>query len=347
MSTSIDSSNRPDISPPPADQQPAGPSGPRLWPRVRRPRWLLAISTAAAPAAAGAAAVALIFGNPGSISIVSGWFPVALFWTTVACCLIAVVLRRDLLHECAIGIPVGIAFVVLLYVGFHLTQAIPAGAPQSMYVWLCVASLVGGLVVAGWRRAHWPRRICGIMAVFLAVVSAGSAVNETFAYYPTFDRLLGQSANHFLDNAQLTAMRREAAKTGQLPDHGATLSVTIPGDGLKYTPRQAYVWVPPAWFGRNQLKGAYAVGPLAASQATLLIVDPLVSISLGIELFHDQLGEGPGYVLGAVVSLAVLAAGVIMLSIWAPPVMTAESLGQLHHGSGARLEEHADARPVV
>ena len=99
--------------------------------------------------------------------------------------------------------------------------------------------------------------------------------------------------------------------------------------------------------GTVLLQGAYAVGPLAASQATLLIVDPLVSISLGIELFHDQLGEGPGYVLGAVVSLAVLAAGVIMLSIWAPPVMTAENLGQLHHGSGARLEEHADARPVV
>ena len=99
--------------------------------------------------------------------------------------------------------------------------------------------------------------------------------------------------------------------------------------------------------GTVLLQGAYAVGPLAASQATLLIIDPLVSISLGIELFHDQLGEGPGYVLGAVVSLAVLAAGVIMLSIWAPPVMTAENLGQLHHGSGARLEEHADARPVV
>ena len=66
------------------------------------------------------------------------------------------------------------------------------------------------------------------------------------------------------------------------------------------------------------MQGAYAVGPLAASQATLLIVDPLASIALGIELFHEQLATGPGYAFAAVVSLAVLGAGVVMLSIWAP-----------------------------
>jgi hypothetical protein len=57
-------------------------------------------------------------------------------------------------------------------------------------------------------------------------------------------------------------------------------------------------------------------------------VDPLVSIALGIELFGEQLNTGSGYVLGAVVSLAVLGAGVIMLSIWAPPVMTAEAFAR-------------------
>jgi len=88
--------------------------------------------------------------------------------------------------------------------------------------------------------------------------------------------------------------------------------------------------------GTVLLQGAYAVGPLAASQATLLIVDPLVSITLGIELFGEQLSTGPGYVLGAVASLAVLGTGVVMLSMWAPPVMTAEELARLpgHARSG-------------
>ena len=188
----------------------------------------------------------------GSISIVSGWLPVFVFWVAVAVCLIAVVLRRDVLREFAIGIPIGIVFIVLLFVGLHVTQAIPVGAPRSLYVWLSVACLMAGLVVAGWHRAHWPRRIAGVAAVVLAIVSAGSAVNQTFSYYPTFDRLFGKSANHFLDNQQLNAMRAQVAKTGQLPDHGATLAVSIPGTNLKFTPRPAYVWVPPAWFARNR-----------------------------------------------------------------------------------------------
>jgi poly(3-hydroxybutyrate) depolymerase len=188
----------------------------------------------------------------GNISIVSGWLPVALFWVTVAVCAIAVVLRRDVLKEFAIGIPIGIVFAVLLFVGLHLTQAIPPGAPSSLNVWLTIACLMAGLVLAGWRRVHWPRRISGIAAIVLALVTAGSVVNQTFVYYPTFARLFGQNANHFLDNAQLTSMRKQVDKSGQLPTHGATLSVPIPGTGLKFTPRPAYVWVPPAWFGRNR-----------------------------------------------------------------------------------------------
>ncbi len=90
-----------------------------------------------------------------------------------------------------------------------------------------------------------------------------------------------------------------------------------------------YAMIATGVLGTILLQGAYAVGPLAASQAPLLIVDPLASIILGIELFHEQLRTGPGYVSGAIVSLAVLGAGVVMLSIWAPPVMKAENLARL------------------
>jgi hypothetical protein len=103
-----------------------------------------------------------------------------------------------------------------------------------------------------------------------------------------------------------------------------------------------YAMIATGVLGTVLLQGAYAVGPLAASQATLLIVDPLASITLGIELFHEQLRTAPGYLAGAAAALAVLGAGVVMLSIWAPPVMTAEEL--------ARLPGHArpgtDAAPA-
>jgi drug/metabolite transporter (DMT)-like permease len=106
-----------------------------------------------------------------------------------------------------------------------------------------------------------------------------------------------------------------------------------------------YAMIATGILGTALLQGAYAAGPLAASQATLLIVDPLVSIWLGIELFGDQLSTGLWPVLGAVGSLAVLAAGVVVLSIWAPPVMTAGELGRLHQVR--RPKELADAGPVV
>ena len=136
------------------NQHTTGPSRPR--------RWVLAV--VAAVAVAGVAlALALTLGNAGNLSIVSGWFPVFLFWATVAVCLIAVALRRDVLKEFAIGIPIGIAFVVLLFVGLRLTQAIPAGAPRSMYVWLCVACLMAwpgpGRMAAGSLAP--PHRRCG------------------------------------------------------------------------------------------------------------------------------------------------------------------------------------------
>jgi enterochelin esterase-like enzyme len=189
--------------------------------------------------------------NLGDISIVSGWFPVALFWVTLAAVVVSVVWRHDWKWEFAIGIPLGIVFIVVLFVALHLFEPIPAGAPHSMYLWLGAACLVGGLVIAGWHMAHVWRRILGVLAVILAVVSAGSAANVTFAYYPTLSRLLGKEANHFLDDAALKALREQVQRTGILPHHGATLEVAIPGLVSHVNAPDAYVWVPPDWFARD------------------------------------------------------------------------------------------------
>jgi hypothetical protein len=187
-----------------------------------------------------------------SFSIVSGWFPFFLFWLTVLVCVLAVVLRHDVLMEFALGIPFGILLILGLFLYLHFDNTVPKGAPRSLYLWLGVACLMTGLVIAGWHTAHWPRRISGVVAIVLAVVSAGSSVNQTFQYYPTLDRLLGKNANHFLNNTELNTLRDQVAKTGKLPNHGATLSFPIPDPNLKYRPREAFVWVPPAWFARNR-----------------------------------------------------------------------------------------------
>jgi len=82
--------------------------------------------------------------------------------------------------------------------------------------------------------------------------------------------------------------------------------------------------------GTVLLESAFAVGPLAASQSALLIVDPLASIALGIELFGEQLRNSPGAIALQVVFLIALGAGVILLSKWAPPEMEARSKRSPH-----------------
>jgi enterochelin esterase-like enzyme len=185
-------------------------------------------------------------------SIVSGWFPVVLLSTTVTVSVIAVILRRGVLMEFALGIPAGVVLLAVLLAILHFEHAVPRGTPRSLSLWLGVACLMIGLVVAGWRTAHWTHRVFGVAAIVLAAASAGSSVNQAFQYYPTLARLLGKNANHFVDDAELDALRGQVARTGRLPTHGATLSVAISGANLNFKPRAAFVWLPPAWFARDQ-----------------------------------------------------------------------------------------------
>jgi drug/metabolite transporter (DMT)-like permease len=73
--------------------------------------------------------------------------------------------------------------------------------------------------------------------------------------------------------------------------------------------------------GTVLLESAFAVGPLAASQSALLIVDPLASIALGVELFGEQLRSAPIDIAFQAVFLLGMFAGVVLLSRWAPPEM--------------------------
>jgi drug/metabolite transporter (DMT)-like permease len=77
--------------------------------------------------------------------------------------------------------------------------------------------------------------------------------------------------------------------------------------------------------GTILLESAFAVGPLAASQSALLIVDPLASITIGIELFGEQLNNSPGAIVLQVLFLITMFAGVVLLSKWAPPEMEARA----------------------
>jgi hypothetical protein len=80
-------------------------------------------------------------------------------------------------------------------------------------------------------------------------------------------------------------------------------------------------------------QNAYHAGPLAASQSTLVLVDPLASILIGIALYGDSLRtSGPWGPLEAF-SLLVMFSGAVFLS--SSPLVT----GLRGEGKGAEYEE--------
>ena len=62
------------------------------------------------------------------------------------------------------------------------------------------------------------------------------------------------------------------------------------------------------------LSNAFQAGSLAASQPGLTIVDPLVASLLGVTIFGEHIRHSPHDLLGELVSLMVLVAGVVLLS---------------------------------
>jgi len=62
------------------------------------------------------------------------------------------------------------------------------------------------------------------------------------------------------------------------------------------------------------LQNALHAGPITASRTTLVTLNPLVSIVLGVTLFGDVLRTGVGWIALEVLALAVLVLGVVVLT---------------------------------
>jgi uncharacterized membrane protein len=85
-------------------------------------------------------------------------------------------------------------------------------------------------------------------------------------------------------------------------------------------------------------QNAFHAGPLAASQSTLVLVDPLVSICMGIALFGDTLRTSGAYGPLEAISLLVMFMGAVFLSN--SPLIT----GMKSEGQGAEYDEMLSRR---
>ena len=92
------------------------------------------------------------------------------------------------------------------------------------------------------------------------------------------------------------------------------------------------------------LQNALHAGPITASRTTLVTVNPLVSIVLGITLFHDTLRTGVGWVSLELAALAVLVAGVVVLAR-SPLVAGTHEAGDLDEMLGGARRRAGTAEP--
>jgi uncharacterized membrane protein len=109
------------------------------------------------------------------------------------------------------------------------------------------------------------------------------------------------------------------AATAVTAAYGAALTKAITGYvsegwGHVFTHFQPYMLAVSGLGTVFLLQNALHAGPITASRTTLVTMNPLISIVLGITLFGDVLRSGALWVSLEVVALAVLVAGVVVLT---------------------------------
>jgi drug/metabolite transporter (DMT)-like permease len=184
----------------------------------------------------------------------------------------------------------GAAAIVAGLTGF-IVSAHPAtghGVPGA-HAWVAVtAAVVAGALVLVIAAQRGPR--------WWRATAFGAAAGALFAY-----------------NASLTK---------------ATTTLITGGWGHVFGHWEPYAIGVTGALGFFLLQNALHAGPIAASRATMLMVNPVVSVIIGVFIFDERLRAAPGFIALEVLSLVVMLAGAYMLT-QSPLVAGSTSEGEM------------------
>jgi hypothetical protein len=195
--------------------------------------------------------------------------------------------------------------------GLGLFLAFSAGSPGTASPgdgrWLLV-----GIITAG------------IMALLVVLGSSGSAWRRAL--------LLGAGAS--VGFALLAALTKTFS------------NVLLTGWGAAFSSWPLYALALIGVVSFVVMQSAFQVGPLAASQSSLILVNPLVSIVIGHALFHETLRGGPLFVTLELLSLAIMVAGAVGLCSSALVASVHDAAPDDFHLKGRGRYERRRAAPV-
>ena len=192
-------------------------------------------------------------GFPLDINIISGWFPPLIYCLAIVLILVSIGWRRGVWKkELLWGIPIGLGVAAIIWT---LQSVVKFGGYELFlypyFVWTSIVGFSIALIFLGWKKDSWLLRVLAALAIVLSITGLGTAVNQKYGYYPTLGNVPifgGQTAENTSSFADLSLIQKEVAKTGKLPAHGETVTVTIPATKSGFSQNQANVYLPPAWF---------------------------------------------------------------------------------------------------
>jgi uncharacterized membrane protein len=103
-----------------------------------------------------------------------------------------------------------------------------------------------------------------------------------------------------------------------------TDTISAVGFGGMFTRWPVYALIIAGIVGLLCEQAALHVGPLSVSQTFIVIVDPIVSVALGVWLYHDALHHDALHLTVGIVAFAVMCAGIVALVRTAPATMNAD-----------------------
>ncbi|WP_301333723.1 alpha/beta hydrolase [Mycolicibacterium frederiksbergense] len=187
------------------------------------------------------------------VSLLHGWLPPTL-QAIAAVALIAAIgwrtpRRRLIWLLCAIAVGLGLAAGARWFV--HSQGLAGDPAPAALWIWIGLTGSAVAVGVPGWRGSHWLRRTAAVAAVPLCLLSVGVAVNLWVGYFPTAPALWNELTAGPLPDETDLATALDQRERGEIPSHGALVSVTIPDDESGFKHRDELVYLPPAWFAAS------------------------------------------------------------------------------------------------
>jgi S-formylglutathione hydrolase FrmB len=186
-----------------------------------------------------------------NISIVSGWLPVVVQCVAAGTLVLAVDWpsgrwRRQL----GWGVPMAIGVTALAALIITVGSLVSSGVHWTTYLWGFLFVVAVWVAISGWSGgARW-RRAVSLAAVVLSAVVVLGTINQRTDTFPTLGRLVRLDPQNVVVTPQLKQIRDQVAATGRLPAQGVVIGVTIPPTVSHFSTREAYVYLPPAWFAK-------------------------------------------------------------------------------------------------